>query len=710
MKRLAFIILLLVPTLAHGAVSQFNALSWCKADGTDQTANMQRAVNAAVTAGQPLYVPYGIKFTWGSLTNTTNLLMEDYSTNGMQRIRGTLAIDNGLADAVNTEELYLDGLRIYAGAIDVRSYGAVGDGSTDDTAAITNAISALPANGGTVYFPAGNYLISRTINITDNKDVTLRGESTVNSVQPLSGSIIQLADGADCHMLVKGTNGRVNIRGLVFDGNKANQTQTNLYGILLEGSQYYTRRCTIEDVVVWEISGTGIQNDSRESHLKDVHIGYCEGDGLNTSVSSDADYWNILSGFNDGNGMAVVGVPGTGAGGLVMTYGNLYRNGKNGLWLTNSQNSTFIHVVTDANVMNGILGEGPSWRNRFISCVPIVNNYYLDHDGNATTVPAGTYSNVKLAGNSAYLYDWDFIGCVFFQYESTEILNHGGITIGYQIEDARTAFAATKYARLSFNGCRFANGFCVTAPYEWPEMVDNASGEWMLDDVVTYSRNRTYNTLVTDDFRAKDQMEVAVGMLANAYYSGSWLYRSNGPAYYVKARYDDPMFAIQFAGTNTSDSALTWTNAIVVSSTNGYVGVNTITPQKRVDVNGGIKADDLEASGGLSLNAYYSGSWKRRADGHPVLIQPNVIGTTTNTVFYITEYGAADSAITWTPFLTAATDGAVTLSTNLTLLGTGVQVTFGATNTAPADPVTPTKWISVQVNGEATAYRIPLYE
>lgn len=47
---------------------------------------------------------------------------------------------------------------------DVKSYGAKGDGTTDDIAAITNAINdAMAAGGGIVYFPAGTYRISAAI-------------------------------------------------------------------------------------------------------------------------------------------------------------------------------------------------------------------------------------------------------------------------------------------------------------------------------------------------------------------------------------------------------------------------------------------------------------------------------------------------------------------------------------------------------------------
>ena len=45
------------------------------------------------------------------------------------------------------------------------SGGAKGDGSTDDTTAITTAINNLPSAGGIVYFPPGNYIISSALPI-----------------------------------------------------------------------------------------------------------------------------------------------------------------------------------------------------------------------------------------------------------------------------------------------------------------------------------------------------------------------------------------------------------------------------------------------------------------------------------------------------------------------------------------------------------------
>lgn len=43
--------------------------------------------------------------------------------------------------------------------LDVRAFGATGNGITDDTIAIQNAINQLQESGGTVFFPCGTYLV-----------------------------------------------------------------------------------------------------------------------------------------------------------------------------------------------------------------------------------------------------------------------------------------------------------------------------------------------------------------------------------------------------------------------------------------------------------------------------------------------------------------------------------------------------------------------
>ena len=61
--------------------------------------------------------------------------------------------------------------------IDVKSFGARGDGTTDETAAFQRALDSVhTAGGGTVYAPPGRYLFRGVLNIPEG--VTLRGSYT----------------------------------------------------------------------------------------------------------------------------------------------------------------------------------------------------------------------------------------------------------------------------------------------------------------------------------------------------------------------------------------------------------------------------------------------------------------------------------------------------------------------------------------------------
>lgn len=63
----------------------------------------------------------------------------------------------------------------------VKDYGAVGNGTYNDTSAIQAALDAVPATGGTVYFPAGTYNVS-SVDVTGHP-VTLDGPGAVLDCQ-----------------------------------------------------------------------------------------------------------------------------------------------------------------------------------------------------------------------------------------------------------------------------------------------------------------------------------------------------------------------------------------------------------------------------------------------------------------------------------------------------------------------------------------------
>lgn len=98
-------------------------------------------------------------------------------------------------------------------AVNVKDYGAAGDGTTDDTTAITNAINA--SAGQSTFFPEGTYLVD-TITISSASNYLLSLDTD---------AIIKHKDSATDVMLdFTSSSSTVRIDGGVFDGNKDNQT------------------------------------------------------------------------------------------------------------------------------------------------------------------------------------------------------------------------------------------------------------------------------------------------------------------------------------------------------------------------------------------------------------------------------------------------------------------------------------------------------
>jgi len=104
-------------------------------------------------------------------------------TTNLGLTRGWQQGEAGWGDAMNTNLVLIDAAAFASEqtlVYNVKAYGALGDGVASDSAAIIAAIAAIPATGGTLYFPPGVYNItSGAISLKSNLHVLGCGRSSV---------------------------------------------------------------------------------------------------------------------------------------------------------------------------------------------------------------------------------------------------------------------------------------------------------------------------------------------------------------------------------------------------------------------------------------------------------------------------------------------------------------------------------------------------
>jgi hypothetical protein len=264
--------------------------------------------------------------------------------------------------------------------INIKDYGAKGDGTTNDTSAFASAFSFLKTEGGgMIVVPEGEYVAY--LDIPSYCGVTGTGKK----------SIIKLPNNANRPVIqLESENTQfIHLSHLSVNGNKAGQTSSEAKGVLLKNqlanitNSFFPNendgRHYVDNLYIYNTLGNGFEVHGRgESQINNVQVRKSNEHGF-AIYSADNWFTNLSSGVNTKSGFYISANncrfintkawnngeynPDTTTGfgfeivncnGIVFSGVEAQSNLNHGVYLNNTRNSSFVGVVSE---LNGKVGD-----------------------------------------------------------------------------------------------------------------------------------------------------------------------------------------------------------------------------------------------------------------------------------------------------------------------------------------------------------------
>jgi hypothetical protein len=202
-------------------------------------------------------------------------------------------------------------------AANVKDFGALGDGTSDDTNAITNAINYVNnTGGGNVLFPPGIYvtgtqlLYSKVHLVGAGIEATILKLKSSANADLLRGSVNGYGS-TMCSVGAANATGSAggiynwSVQNMTLDGNKVGQSSGTSYCMRFYGFGYIIMNVRMRNGrsggVLSDWNGGGSSGvDSMESQWTNVKIHDCGGLGLDFGGPHDSHFANVLV-FNSGS-------------------------------------------------------------------------------------------------------------------------------------------------------------------------------------------------------------------------------------------------------------------------------------------------------------------------------------------------------------------------------------------------------------------------
>ncbi|MEC5422132.1 glycosyl hydrolase family 28-related protein [Virgibacillus sp. C22-A2] len=176
-------------------------------------------------------------------------------------------------------------------ATNVKIFGAKGDGITDDTESIQNAMDHVAtAGGGTVYFPSGEYIVSATIK-GNGDNISVIGEGYSSHINAQSDFSIFYSEGYDNLRWTK----------LRITGSRIDDTYAGYgHGIRVDNAN----NVLIENNYIEAIDGKGVHLSGFNTHNETLPQGVHDGWVINNYIDWCGDAIMV---YNDGRRVEVAG-------------------------------------------------------------------------------------------------------------------------------------------------------------------------------------------------------------------------------------------------------------------------------------------------------------------------------------------------------------------------------------------------------------------
>ena len=269
-------------------------------------------------------------------------------------------------------------------SVSVKDFGAVGDGSTNDTAAIQAAVNS---GSQTIVFPAGVYLLSVGIELPSNVTLTSDGQATCKAQN------LFLENYADQPGLSTYSGGilkatakqNITIQNLIIDGNYANQipsvVSTNMR--FVDCSNVVVRNCQSINSMMDSITFDGSTNCSvintytKNNRYSGVVSGISPNYVSQTTpdYAHQADYFTVTGSVSENDGLAGASAYSINGRYAVVEGNRIYRAGLTGITLghitaAGTYSRAYIpamdtagsvvsnNVITEASYVSGLNGAG----------------------------------------------------------------------------------------------------------------------------------------------------------------------------------------------------------------------------------------------------------------------------------------------------------------------------------------------------------------